>query len=257
MRSPTIVTIALATITSTLATARAWADATARAEALAIADTFADVADEVAPSVVAVTSAQVESASNPAPLNRSAERLTAPTVAVNGSGLVVDARGDIVTDSSMVTGANHVMVTLPSGRSANATIVGTDMGSGLAVIRVAGAHLVPAKLGDARRMRTGQWVLALGRAGKEHMVSVGVLVSKESTHLIGARVDPYLETDALLDPQNIGGALANLDGKVVGVCLLSEGRGTMGRAVPAWRVRQAVDSITRGARLSSRARTIR
>ncbi len=218
------------------------------AEAAGIGDAFADVADEVAPSVVRIVVAQRESTANPAAPSQAPG--ASRGIVVNGSGLVVDEQGDIVTDGSLIAGASSVSVELPDGKTAGAIVLGTDPSDGLAVVRVPGARLRPARFGDARRMRTGQWLLAIGRAGNEHTVSVGVLTAKENPHLIGTRVEPYLETDASIDPASIGGALVNLDGEVVGLCQFARERGTMGIAVPSWRVRKSVETIRRGARAS-------
>ena len=228
------------TVSALLGVGAITASAQPASPARATATAFADVADDVSPSVVGIASPQSEPAIGTA-------------LVLNGSGVVIDDRGDIVTPSSVLAGAARAKVTLPDGRETEGRVIGTDPTSGLAVLRVSAGHLAPARLGDARKMRNGDWLLAVGRAGREHTVSVGVLSSKESTHLIGTGTQPNLETDALIGRDNVGGALVNLDGEVVGICLLGQERGVTGRAIPAWRVRPAVARVNAASRAARRA----
>jgi S1-C subfamily serine protease len=140
-----------------------------------------------------------------------------------GSGFVYDTSGHIVTNYHVIQGADQLMVTLASGNTYVATVVGTDPSSDLAIIRIdAGASLPrPLALGDSSQLRVGQSVIAIGTPfGLEQTLTTGVvsalgrvIESAEANQFIGEAI----QTDAAINPGNSGGPLLDLDAEVVGV----------------------------------------
>jgi S1-C subfamily serine protease len=140
-----------------------------------------------------------------------------------GSGFVYDTLGHIVTNYHVIEGADQLMVTLATGKTYAAQVVGTDPSSDLAVIHIdAGQELpIPLVLGDSARLRVGQSVVAIGTPfGLEQTLTTGVvsalgrvIESAEANQFIGEAI----QTDAAINPGNSGGPLLDLDGEVIGV----------------------------------------
>jgi serine protease Do len=171
--------------------------------------------------------------------------LGAPTVTGNGSGVVIDNQGHILTNNHVVSGAKTITVTLKDGRKVEAKIVGRDRYSDLAVLKIDAPGLVPAKLGASDKLRPGEWVLAIGSPlGFDHSVTLGIIsaISRRVPDL-NANVD-FIQTDAAINPGNSGGPLVNLRGEVVGINTAISGRGqNIGFAIPVNTVKQVSDSL--------------
>jgi S1-C subfamily serine protease len=138
-----------------------------------------------------------------------------------GSGVILDAKGLIVTNNHVVEGATQVEVSLKDGRTLIGDVVGSDEATDLAVIRVEAGGLPAAELGDSESLKVGQFVLAVGNAlglPGGPTVSMGVL-SAMGRPLPGADFifEGLLQTDAAVNPGNSGGPLADLEGRVVGI----------------------------------------
>lgn len=145
-----------------------------------------------------------------------------------GSGFVYDTQGYIVTNNHVVEGAQQIVVTFSDDTQAAATVVGTDVQSDLAVIRVdvPAAELVPVTLGDSEALRVGQSVVAIGNPfGLDGTMTTGI-VSALGRQLPAGSVTPngsqyvipgIIQTDAAINPGNSGGPLFNLQGEVIGV----------------------------------------
>lgn len=140
-----------------------------------------------------------------------------------GSGFVYDSEGHIVTNYHVVENAQELMVTLASGGTYEAKIVGVDPTNDLAVIRIeAGTDLpTPLTLGDSAQLQVGQIVLAIGNPfGLQQTLTMGVISalgrviqSPEDNRFIGEAI----QTDAAINPGNSGGPLLDLEGHVIGV----------------------------------------
>ncbi len=139
-----------------------------------------------------------------------------------GSGVIIDDEGYIVTNNHVVAGAESITVTIPDGRSFDATIVGTDPLTDLAVIEIDGDDLPTASFGDSSKLEVGQWVVAIGNAlglAGGPTVTVGVVSALGRTIQEQGGVTLYdvIQTDAAINPGNSGGPLINLQGEVVGI----------------------------------------
>ena len=134
------------------------------------------------------------------------------------SGVVIDAKGIVLTNNHVVEGADEVIVRLSDGRQFAATIERTDSRLDLAVLRVKSDTPLPAaRLGDSETMEIGDWVLAIGCPfDLEQTVSAGI-ISAKGRSLDAAGSARLLQTDAAINPGSSGGPLVNLAGEVVGI----------------------------------------
>jgi serine protease Do len=134
-----------------------------------------------------------------------------------GSGFVVSPDGYILTNAHVVDGASEVTVKLSDKRELKAKVVGVDAMSDIAVVKVDASGLPVVKIGDPRKTKVGEWVVAIGSPfGMEHSVTSGI-VSGKSRNLPSERLVPFIQTDVAVNPGNSGGPLFNMAGEVVGV----------------------------------------
>ncbi|MBM5807806.1 MAG: trypsin-like serine protease [Cyanobacteria bacterium M_surface_10_m2_179] len=156
-----------------------------------------------------------------------------------GSGIVIDAQGLVLTNAHVVDGADRVEVTLPDGRDLEGTVLGTDAITDLAVVRIPrSAGLKAAPLGDSEALEVGDWAIALGTPyGLERTVTLGIVSSLHRNITSLGFSDKRLEliqTDAAINPGNSGGPLINASGEVIGInTLVRSGPGAgLGFAIP-------------------------
>ena len=235
-------------------------------------DAFVSVADRATPSVVNVSvRIKREAAENP-PSPEAEERFReffGPELferffrrrppreegRAAGSGVIVDARGYILTNNHVVENAAEIEVRLSDDRKFKATLVGRDARTDLAVLKLEnpGAPLPVAELGDSDRIRVGQWAVAIGNPfGLDRTVTAGIISATGRTHVGVATYEAFIQTDASINPGNSGGPLLNLDGRVVGIntAIVSSGQG-IGFAIP---INMARDIMTQ---LIARGRVVR
>ena len=141
-----------------------------------------------------------------------------------GSGVVFDARGDVVTNAHVVGNATRFVVTLASGDSHPATAIGRDPANDLAVIRITGARPRPATFADSSQVDVGDIALALGNPlGLRSSVTEGIVSAVRRTvpEGNGATLSSAIQTSAAINPGNSGGALVDLSGRVIGIPTLA------------------------------------
>jgi S1-C subfamily serine protease len=154
-----------------------------------------------------------------------------------GSGVVITPDGFLLTSAHVVAGTDGGTAAFADGRESELEVVGTDPLSDLAVVRARTSDLTPASLGDADRLRVGQLVVAIGNPlGYSGTVTAGVVsaLGRSFPTADGSTmryVENVIQTDAALNPGNSGGALADANGRVVGVNTAVAGIG-LGLAVP-------------------------
>lgn len=196
-----------------------------------------DAVEKVGESIVSVSSVRLE-------------RRLFGTVPLEGqgSGVVLERRGLIVTNNHVIEGAAQVHVNFKDGRSFLGEVVGADPATDVAVIRLDADDLPAADLGDSEALKVGQFVLAIGNAlalPGGPTVSTGVLSAKgrplPGTDFI---FEGLLQTDAAVNPGNSGGPLADLDGKVIGITtmMIPYAQG-MGFAIPINTVKRIAQDI--------------
>ena len=135
-----------------------------------------------------------------------------------GSGIIIHRDGHILTNYHVVEGSHKVTVKLSDRRELDATVVGRDARSDIALIKVTAPDaLKPALLGDSSLLEAGDWVIAMGSPfGLEGTLTAGI-VSAKSRRISASAYYDYIQTNASINPGNSGGPLLNLQGRVVGV----------------------------------------
>ena len=137
-----------------------------------------------------------------------------------GSGVIVSEDGYILTNDHVIDGADEILVRFSDRRELEATVMGTDPRSDLALLKVEAKNLPAASIGQSEDLQVGEWVMAIGSPfGFDYSVTAGI-VSAKGRSLPNARRDnyvPFIQTDVAINPGNSGGPLFNLDGEVVGI----------------------------------------
>jgi S1-C subfamily serine protease len=175
-----------------------------------------DVVDRVGPAVVGLAVGN-----RPAPSASASERGREGARGGAGSGVVVAPDGLILTNSHVAGTASRVEVTTADGQHLKARLVGDDPDTDLALLRVDEAVTLPAApLGDSKRLKRGQLVIAIGNPlGFESTVTTGVVsaLGRSLRARTGRLIDDVIQTDAALNPGNSGGPLVSSHGEVVGI----------------------------------------
>ncbi|BAL97440.1 DegQ family serine endoprotease [Rubrivivax gelatinosus] len=132
-----------------------------------------------------------------------------------GSGFIISADGYVLTNAHVVEGAEEVIVTLTDQRELKARIVGADARTDVAVVKIDATGLPALKIGDAGRLKVGEWVVAIGSPfGLDNTVTAGIVSAKQRD--TGDYLN-FIQTDVAINPGNSGGPLLNLRGEVVGI----------------------------------------
>ncbi|MGV3724108.1 MAG: S1C family serine protease [Actinomycetota bacterium] len=212
----------------------------------------AEVAAAVSDSVVTIEtypSAATEASWPPWPFRHSTAEIEPTSVA---SGVLLSSDGHIVTNAHVLDGASRLRVRLADDREFDARIVGVDKHADLAVLKAPVKHLHPAEVGDSRRVRAGEAVVAIGNPlGFERSVSVGVVSANRTGPLRvdGSVLGDMIQTDAAINQGNSGGGLFTADGKLVGINTAimvtqgSSGSIGIGFAIPTHRMRPVVQAL--------------
>ncbi|MFN9369780.1 MAG: trypsin-like peptidase domain-containing protein [Planctomycetia bacterium] len=165
-----------------------------------------------------------------------------------GTGVVIDARGYVVTNFHVVEGVRRIEVTLSSGKTLAATLVSHDPRTDLAVIKLAADGPLPVvTIGTSSDLMIGEDVLALGNAyGYEHTVTRGIISALHRSVEVSRtqRYDDLIQTDASINPGNSGGPLLNADGQVIGINVaVRAGAQGIGFAIPIDEVLEVVTKL--------------
>ena len=191
-------------------------------------DAFADVAEEVNPSVVTIMATkeiEVDRYHQNNPFGQLFPEEFFQQDHKNralGSGVIVDKENRyILTNNHVVDGMDEITVKLIDKREYEATIVGNDPKSDLAIIQIEAENIDAVELGDSDALRVGEWVLAIGSPFNEnlsHSVTAGIISALGRSNIIsGENYEDFIQTDSAINPGNSGGALVSLDGKLIGI----------------------------------------
>lgn len=140
-----------------------------------------------------------------------------------GSGVIVASDGYIVTNNHVIEGADRLEVTLNDNSIYNATVVGSDPATDVALLKIDAKNLPVIPVGDSDALRVGEWVLAVGNPfGFTSTVTTGIVSAKARSVGQAAMgrpmgIESYIQTDAAVNPGNSGGALVNVKGELVGI----------------------------------------
>jgi serine protease Do len=208
---------------------------------------YTNVAKVIGPSVVGIEVVQGAGAGEEAVDEMSG--LYGGRVAVTGgSGVIIDASGDVITNFHVVANARAINVQLSEGRVVDEVeFVGADRLSDVAVLRIKAKGLVPAAWGDSEKLQVGDQVLAIGSPyGLSSTVTAGIISAKNRSGVMSnSMYQDFLQTDAAVNPGNSGGPLVNLRGEVVGIntAIFGDRYQGISFAIPSQIVRKVYDEI--------------
>jgi len=188
-----------------------------------------------------------------------------------GSGVVISAAGDIVTNAHVVEGAEEIVVILMGGKEYQAKVVGVDNVSDIALLKIKGDNFAYARLGSSAEVIIGEWVVALGNpfglfnVNYKPTATIGIVSSKSlnfGKQQSGRIYQDMIQTDASINTGNSGGPLVNADAEVIGINtfiftsnVYSEGSVGVGFAIPVDRVKTIVAELKRYGKIDRRFRT--
>ena len=187
---------------------------------------FADVAEKAKPAVVTIITDKVISMRQfddfgfffQPNLPRQREFKTNAL----GSGVIVDSnKGYILTNNHVVDDMDGIRVKLIDKREFDATIIGTDPKTDLAILQIDAENLDDIRMGDSDELRVGEWVMAVGSPFSEnlsHTVTTGIVSAIGRSNILDSgSYEDFIQTDAAINPGNSGGALLNMDGELIGI----------------------------------------
>ncbi|MBI5461137.1 MAG: Do family serine endopeptidase [Gammaproteobacteria bacterium] len=165
-----------------------------------------------------------------------------------GSGVLLSAQGYVLTNNHVVAEADQIQVMLGDGRSLDASVVGVDPETDLAVVRIAADKLPSIVLGDSEHLRVGDVVLAIGNPfGVGQTVTQGIVSATGRNQLGISTFENFIQTDAAINPGNSGGALINAQGELIGIntAIFSKSGGSqgIGFAIPVSLAREVMQQI--------------
>lgn len=172
----------------------------------------------------------------------------------SGSGVIISADGFIVTNNHVVDGATKIDISLDNNKRYEATVIGTDPTTDLALLKIDAENLPFVRFGDSDNTKIGEWVLAVGNPfNLNSTVTAGIISAKARNIGIlrgvenDLQIESFLQTDAVVNPGNSGGALVNLAGELIGInTAIATSTGTFtgySFAVPSTLVKKVMDDL--------------
>jgi serine protease Do len=225
---------------------------------------FADLVERVSPAVVTITSETTTTENDgddqqiPAPFRdlfnqfgqRGQQQPAQPHKALSaGSGFIIDKAGFVVTNNHVVDASKKITVKLPDGRSFTAKLVGTDPVTDVALLKIASDKPLPiVEFGDDKRLRVGDWVVAVGNPfGLSNSVTAGIVSSLGRNIESSQQYTNFIQIDAPINRGNSGGPTFDLHGQVIGMNSMifspSGGSVGIGFAIPASLIHDVVAQL--------------
>ncbi len=167
-----------------------------------------------------------------------------------GSGVIVDPNGLIITNNHVVNKADEIRVILSDKREFKGKLIGTDAKTDIAVVKIEATGLSTIPLADSDQLEVGEFVLAVGSPfGLTQSVTMGIVSAVGRASMGIAEYEDFIQTDAAINPGNSGGALVNVRGELVGIntAIFSQSGGNMGIgfAVPSNLARSIMDQLVK------------
>ena len=182
-----------------------------------------------------------------------------------GSGFIISPDGYVVTNNHVISGGpggggaakpvvSAITVTLPDRKEYKATVIGRDVASDLALLKIDAKNLPFVEFGDSKQVRVGDWVVAIGNPfGLGGTVTAGIVSALHRNIGLGGAYDRYIQTDASINQGNSGGPMFDLTGNVVGIntAIFSPTGGNVGIgfAIPAEEAKPVIDALRKGGRV--------
>jgi S1-C subfamily serine protease len=225
------------------------------ASALGLQEDFIHVAEQVMPSVVSLKAIRVVTVQPLGPpddffrgtpfegvFRETGSQPIRRRMVGQGSGVIIDSRGYILTNNHVVAGSQQLQVHLNDGREVTGRLVGADPRFDIALVQVPIKGLRPVRMGDSTKIRVGQWAIAIGSPfGLEKTMTVGIISATGRRGLGKGTYGDFIQTDASINPGNSGGPLLNINSEVVGInsMISAQGQG-IGFAIPINIARQII-----------------
>ncbi len=212
---------------------------------------YSDAVKKAAPAVVSISTSSLSQRSDS---NLPLPQRTSARITPEGSGVIVDPEGYILTNHHVIQDAARLMITLRDGREVKASMIGTDPESDLAVLKIDLKDLPYLDLVDSGSAEIGDVVLAIGNPfGLGQTVTMGIISATGRNDLQLNTYEDFIQTDAAINIGNSGGALVNAYGDLIGIStlLFSRGGGSegVGFVIPSNMARFVMDSVIKYGRV--------
>ena len=223
----------------------------------ALGNSIADIAEKVGPAVVNIDTVRMVTTQFPSFEDPIFERFfgrdfeefrRAIPQKGTGSGFIINQDGYVLTNEHVVRKADKIKVTLSDGREFDGEVIGSDVTSDMAIVKIKADHLPMVALGDSDKLRVGEIVVAIGNPyGLQQTVTMGVVSAKGRsipTGIEGHVYKDFIQTDAAINPGNSGGPLLNTKGEVVGIntAIIPYAQG-IGFAIPIKIAKKNIDDL--------------
>ena len=220
---------------------------------------FADLAEKLMPSVVNISTTQtITTTSNPfpfefppgSPFEDMFKEFGTPQkrkASALGSGFIIDEKGIVITNNHVIQGAEDIFVRVNGNKEYEATIIGADPLSDIAVLQIkSNDKFISVKFGDSNKARIGDWVIAIGNPfGLGGTVTSGI-ISARNRNIGMSRYEDFIQTDASINVGNSGGPLFNMDGDVIGINTAILGQSDsigIGFSIPSNNAKKVIDQL--------------